>query len=78
MLDVQTIVVGNAAVVTALIGGLGFFIRMWINGVNDRLDTIEEKMERRVTDERCRERMATHERDINNLGASVRDLERGV
>jgi hypothetical protein len=52
MLDTQSIIIANVATV----GLLGFFVRLWINGVNRNIEVIFGKLDKKVEDTLCAER----------------------
>lgn len=70
-IDVNTIIIANATVVAAL----GFFIKMWINGVNEKIRNIERRLDGKVGDTLCCERRKGMKEDINNLFERTRELE---
>lgn len=52
MLDAPAVVIANAV----SLAGLGFFVKMWINGVNTQLKEMREEMKVKVDDKMCCER----------------------
>lgn len=63
MEETAQVIVGN---VLSIIG-LGFFIRMWINGVNERLKELNRDLQTKVETSHCNERRADLRRDIERI-----------
>ena len=68
-IDVNTIIIANATVVAAL----GFFIKMWINGVNEKIRNIERRLDGKVGETLCCERRKSMKEDISELSTGTKD-----
>jgi hypothetical protein len=56
MLDTQTVIITNVATM----GALAFFVRLWINGVNERIKEMSDKLDGKVEDKLCIERRGVY------------------
>jgi len=61
-MDVQQVIIANGVGWIAAM----YFIKMWINGVNNRLDKMAEKLDTKVPDAICCERRKVLAEDIKD------------
>jgi hypothetical protein len=61
MLDTQTVIITNVATM----GALAFFVRLWINGVNERIKEMSDKLDGKVDDKLCSERRGVYENTLD-------------
>ena len=84
MLDTQSVIIANGVTIVML----GFFVRLWINGVNEKIKETLAKLDQKVEDRLCTERREriedSHVDHCNKNVASfteafvrIRELERG-
>jgi hypothetical protein len=52
MLDTQSVIIANGVTIVML----GFFVRLWINGVNEKIKETLAKLDQKVDDRLCTER----------------------
>ena len=60
---------------TVLLAVLGFFIKIWMGGVTSRLTSIESKLDNKVDEKMCSERLANVKTNIQTV---KNDDEKGI